>query len=520
MSELDHESRPDTGAALPLPAYRQRRRALVVGVVLLWCLGAFGVTADVHRMFSDPAVPAVDLRGRPSAPTFAFDVTGTDAQPLRRPVSVALTDERVYVSDSLSGHVAVFRHDGTLTGTLGDGRLQVPAYLSVSADEKRLFVSDRALATVLVFNTTDGSFEQTITPTVAVSVESTTASSAESTLVPFPWAPVAVAAADDDTLIVSDVRGTHRVVWLDSAGTLLAAIPDPDETPDLVLDFPNAVNSIGERVWVSDSNSRRLLEFGEGGDLVRSLPLGRLIRGFDVVLAEEGGPVYFALVDAFSHEVVLISENGSEAARFGGPGTGPGQLMFPNDVAVRNGTTWVADTGNARVSVWEWGEAARIAADAVWPGGPSWLGVLSALLLFSPVALVLLLRRVRGAVSPEVMPMLSVWGSMSRGWGRVVLLAPPSAGEPPVAQALPPIETSPVSPSDVAFIAQVYSLATEQAEVLSIALRTRLLVTEDGVLATVARARGVEVYDAAGFAREFAMAGALQTGVEEHTDGV
>ncbi|MDY0088506.1 MAG: hypothetical protein RBS78_08170 [Coriobacteriia bacterium] len=70
----------------------------------------------------------------------------------------------------------------------------------------------------------------------------------------------------------------------------------------------------------------------------------------------------------------------------------------------------------------------------------------------------------------------------------------------------------------MAFIAQIYLLETEQAEVLSIALRTRMLVTEDVTLGTVARARGVEVYDAAGFAREFGMAGAERTAVEEHGD--
>ncbi|MDY0088505.1 MAG: hypothetical protein RBS78_08165 [Coriobacteriia bacterium] len=437
MSGQDQASAPD-GDIAPLPAYRRRRRALVVAVVFVWFIGALGAAADLHRMFGDPAVPTVDLRGRPSAPAFAFNVTGTKDEPLRRPVSVALTDDRVYVSDSLAGHVAVFRHDGTLADTVGDDRLQVPTYLSVSADGERLFVSDRALATVLAFNTADGSFVETVTPTVAVSAESTTAASAEETLAALPWAPIAVEAADDGTLIVSDVLDTHRILRLDAAGTLIRETPDHVTPPDLVLDFPNAVKSIGERVWVSDSNSRRLLEFGADGALVRSLPLGRLIRGFDVVLAEEGGPVYFALVDAFSHEVVLISESGSEVARFGGPGAGPGQFMFPNDVAVRNAVTWVVDTGNARVSVWEWGEAARRAANAVWPGGPSWLGLLSATLLGAPLALLLLLRPVRAAISPEIVPILSVWGSISQGWGRVRLLVPTSAGEPPVTEKLPP----------------------------------------------------------------------------------
>jgi hypothetical protein len=248
---------------------------------------------------------------------------------------------------------------------------------------------------------------------------------------------------------------------------------------------------------------------------MRSLPLGRLIRGFDVVLAEEGGPVYFALADAFSHEVVLISEAGTEVARVGGQGPGAGQLLFPNDVAVHAGVTWIVDTGNARVQAWEWGEAARAAAAALWPGGPSWLGVLSALLLLSPLALLFLLRRVRAAVSPEAIPMLAVW-SMGGRWGRVRLFISPSAGEPAQAETLPLIETSPVSGSDVAFIAQVYSLEEEQAETLSIALRVRMLVTEDQTLAMVARARGIEVYDPAEFAAEFVSEGTAGTTGEQN----
>jgi hypothetical protein len=535
----DHEREPvtDTPPATPLPAYRRRRRSLVFVVVLVFTIGVVGLALDVRRMVGDPTEPLVDILGRPTAPTFAFDVTGPEETPLQRPVSIAITDERIYVSDSLAGHIAVFRHSGAYEGSIGGDRLVVPLYVSVSPAGERLFVSDRALEAVLSFSSLDGSFIETITPTVLTrldttsqpgpvangsaeqtaspSTEGTTSASAEETLTPLAWSPIAVEVADDGSLLVSDVAGTHRVWRLERDGAVIRGVPDSeDENPEVTLDFPNAVKSIGERVWVSDSNSRRLLEFGEGGTLARSLPLGRLIRGFDVVLAEEGGPVYFALVDAFSHEVVLLSESGSEVARFGEPGTGPGQFSFPNDVVVHEGVTWVVDTGNARIQAWEWGESARVAAAAVWPGGPSWIGVASALLLLAPLALLFLLRRVRAAVSPETVPILSVQGADGR-WGRVRLLVPPSAGEPPVADTLPPIQTSLVSPSDVAFIGQVYSLDTEQAEVLSIALRVRMLVTEDETLAVVARARGVEVYDPESFAGEFASAGVVIVEAEE-----
>jgi hypothetical protein len=495
VSEREQLAATEKPEAQPLPAYRRRRRVLVLVVVIAFALGVAGAAVEARRMLADPAVPTVDIFGRPGAPVFAFNVTGPEDDPLQRPVSVAVTDGRVYVTDSLAGRISVFRHGGAAAGIIGEERLEVPLYVAVDSTGEELYVSDRTLASVFAFRTADGSFIETITP------------SAEGTDTPVEWQPIAVEAADDGSLFVSDVAAEHKVWHIERDGTIISSVPDTGTAgPEVELDFPNAVKSIGERVWISDSNGRRLLEFGEGGVLMRSLPLGRLIRGFDVVLAEEGGPVYFALADAFSHEVVLISEAGSEVARVGGAGPGAGQLSFPNDVAVHAGVTWIVDTGNARVQAWEWGEAARAAAAALWPGGPSWLGLLSALLLLSPLALLFLLRRVRAAVSPEAIPMLSVWGMGGR-WGRVRLFCAPSAGEPAQAETLPLIETSPVSGSDVAFIAQVYSLEEEQAETLSIALRVRMLVTEDQTLAMVARARGIEVYGPAEFAAEFVSEG-------------
>ena len=446
-------------------------------------------------MLADPVVPPVDASGRPGAPVFAFDLSGSEDEPLQRPVSAAVTDERLYVSDSLAGHVAVFRLGGMPAGTIGADRLEVPVYVAVGSEAGELYVSDRALAAVLAFDTADGSFIETITP------------SFEETDTPVAWAPIAVEAADDGTLFVSDVAAEHRVLHLERDGTVIGTLPDPDaDGMPVEFDFPNAVKSIGERVWVADSNNRRLLEFGEGGSLVRSLPLGRLIRGFDVVLAETDGPVYFALTDSFSHQVVLISEVGSEVARLGEPGSGVGELLFPNDVVVHAGITWVVDTGNARVQAWEWGDAARVAAAAVWPGGPSWLGLLSVPFLLAPLGLLTLLRRIRAAISPEAIPMVSIC-SVDRRWGRVRLLIALSAGDPPRGDTLPPIETSPISPSDVLMLREVYALEEEQAETLSLALRVRMLVTEDRTLATIARARGIEVYDPAAYADEFSSAG-------------
>ena len=478
-------------AKRPVPPYRLRRRWFVVAVCLAFAIGVVGAVADFSRMLGGPALPGIDIHGRPATPTFAFDLPAPGEPALQRPVSVTATGERIYVTDSLAGEIVVLRHNGSIDTTIGADHLGVPLYAAVDPEGDELYVSDRAFDAVLAFSTRGGSFIETITP------------SFEGTDTPVAWSPIAVEVAPDGSLFVSDVAGEHRVWHVARDGTVLGVLPDPDAagTP-VTFDFPNAVKALDGRVWVSDSNNRRLVEFDADGRLVRSLPLGRLIRGFDVVMAEEGAPVYFALTDAFSHQVVLVSEAGSEVARVGEPGVGPGQMSFPNDVAVHDGITWVVDTGNARVQAWEWSEAAHIAAAAVWPGGPGWVGLLSIPFLLAPLGLLALVRRVRAAVSPEAIPMLSVWGATGT-WDRVLLLLAPSAGEPPHPDTLPPIVTSPVSQSDAAFVREYYGLEHEQAETLSLALRCRMLVTDDRTLETIARARGIEVYDPAGFAVEF-----------------
>lgn len=468
-----------------------------MAVVLLCLAGVAGLVPDALRILAGPITPVPDLIGRPTSPVYAYDLPRGDEPLLERPVSVVVARERIYVSDSLAGHVAVFRPAGTLLSTVGEDRLGIPLYVAVDEERDEIFVTDREHAAILVFEAGNGSFVETLTPTV------------DGTATVEPWAPLAIDVADDGSLYVTDIAGPHRIWHIDRSGRRLGMLPSSAEATGTAssgssFDYPNAVKSLGERVWVADSNNRRLVEFDASGEQVRSLPLGRLIRGFDVVMAEEGGPVYFALVDAFSHQVVIVSETGSEISRIGEPGSGEGQLAFPNDVAIAGGIAWVADTGNARVQAWEWNGAAQSAALALWPGGPTLLGALAALLLLSPLLLLLNLRPVTVTVSGQILPALRDAAGDTRVWSRVRLLGTPSAEI--VADAypwLPPVRESAISRSDAAIVREVYQLDVDQAETLTLALRTRSLLTDDPMLARLGRARGLDVYDADSFITEF-----------------
>ncbi len=496
--------RSDRPSTRTVRAYRRRRQARHIAVVLLALLGLAGLVPDVLRALGGPITPRPDAAGRPTPPAYAFSLPRTGDPALLRPLSVTVADDRVYVGDSLAGLVAVFRIDGAAEEPLGETELEVPLYLAANERVGELYVTDRALSAVLAFDLATGSFVETITPSL------------ETTPVPDPlWAPLAVDVADDGTLYVTDVSGPHRVWHLARDGEVLGVLPrSAEETgaPDAGdgFDYPNAVKALGGRVWIADSNNRRLVEFDGEGEQVRSLPLGRLVRGFDVVMAEPGAPVYFALADAFSHQVVLVSESGSEVARLGEPGGAAGQLAFPNDVAVAGGVAWIADTGNARVQAWEWDGAARAGMLTLWPGGPGLLAALSAFLLFgAPLLLLFDLRAVTVAVSGPALPALRdlLAGRRAR-WGRVRLVAAPASAVVPEAfPGLPPLEEREISRPDVSIVGRTYGLDPDQAETLTLALRTRSLLTGDPTLQVIGRARGLDVYDARSFAEEFLLPG-------------
>ncbi len=473
----------------------------MTAVCVLFAIGVLGVSSDARRILGGRAegAPAPETTPAVSAPVFAYGFAGTGESALRRPVGVSVIAGTVYVADSLAGHVAVFREGGAFEGVIGDDRLEVPLYLAGDEDARELLVTDRSLRALLVFGF-DGSFVETVTPVGRFAEESAAVEA---------WAPIAVARADDGSIYVTDVADEHRVWHMSRGGEVLGVVPSveaaEETTPSVAFDFPNAVVASEGRVWVADSNNRRLVELGSAGEVVRSVPLGRLVRGLArLEIGEPGSRPHFALIDAFSHEVVLVSDIGSEVGRVGGPGSGGGMLQFPNDVAVTETALFVADTGNARIQVYEWPDARGLAA-LVWEGGPSWLGLLSGPLLLAPLALVWFVRPVRVVVSREALEELRASVDPAWEWRRVRLVLTPTVARNAPRRPGPRAEVSEFSHPDVVEIARDYELGDANSETLSLALRHHVLLTGDPMLATVAGARGVELLDVAGFVEEFAL---------------
>jgi DNA-binding beta-propeller fold protein YncE len=266
------------------------------------------------------------------------------AEPFRRPVGVAVGRSRVYVADSEAGLVRVFSVWGPEATPIGEGVLRVPTYLAFDGASGTLIVSDRAAGRALRFS-----------PRGEVSGELRPADEATGTA----WAPLGLA-ADAGRIAVTDASVLQRVLLMDATGTVTLEIGTRDATSTgvvgVALDYPNSVDFVGDEIWVGDSNNRRVLVFDSQGGLQRLVRIDGVARGLAALEDPDSGRTLVAVVDALGSEIVLLdAATGEEVARFGGPGSAPGRLAYPNDVAYDPTARrlYVADTGNARVQVWD-----------------------------------------------------------------------------------------------------------------------------------------------------------------------
>lgn len=337
------------------PFDRPRTIAFVLGLMLAVGGGALAAFSPEPPVYV-PVAPGAS----PDAPRlkYLFALPEPGDALLQRPVGVAVGGGRLYVTDSGAGLVRSFSTAGPDAGDIGTDVLDVPAYVAKDPLDGSILVSDRARRGVYRFDT-DGELLGEVRP------------SAEAT---GTWEPLGVAADGEGSIAVTDASARHRVVVMDEAGEVSltlggAGIQSGDVA--VALEFPNTVAFNADEIWVGDSNNRRVLVFDREGRLLRLVRVSGVARGLAFIA--EGDLTHTAVVDALTSEIVLLDAEGGEAARFGGPGSAPGQLAYPNDVAFEPGTRrlYVADTGNARVQVWEAVPADEAAEDIATRGrGP------------------------------------------------------------------------------------------------------------------------------------------------------
>jgi DNA-binding beta-propeller fold protein YncE len=361
------------------PLSRARQAALSAGLVLVVAGGLLAWFAPPPPVPVPVAPEVIDTMPRL---TYVRSIPEAGEAPFSRPVGVAVGGGLLYVADAEDGVVRVFSMTGRTLGEMGRDVLDVPAYVAFDGGGSALLVTDRGARAVFVFEKT-GEFVGALTPS------SETTSSVETTP---SWEPLGVAADGFGAIAVTDTSGRHHVWVMDRAGEPLLSLGGLEslETSGgvtVALDYPNSVAFLGTEIWVSDSNNRRLLVFDRDGSFLRFVRVDGVTRGLAFVEGSLEGARYVAVADVLGSQVLLLDDDGTTVASYGGPGTEAGRLAYPNDVAYDRATDqlFVADTGNRRVQVWsvQWPEPGEP------PAAPEQQAAISAMQLAGLIVVVL-----------------------------------------------------------------------------------------------------------------------------------
>jgi DNA-binding beta-propeller fold protein YncE len=158
--------------------------------------------------------------------------------------------------------------------------------------------------------------------------------------------PTAVAAGPLGRLYIGDAgRGT--VLRITPDGKVLFEFAAPTGSPALQ---PIDLEVTGFKVYVLDAQSSGLLRYSDTGsflDVLRSFESsrGQMPRALSV---DASGRVLLCLTPL--HQVMVLDESSRTETIVGGLGSRAGEMSRPTGVAfARDGTYYVADTGNARL---------------------------------------------------------------------------------------------------------------------------------------------------------------------------
>jgi DNA-binding beta-propeller fold protein YncE len=489
-----------TGGAMA----RARRRRLVLLGGLAAALAVLSYASYYYAQNRRLPLPQVVTSSSQvvEAPAFQTAFSGTDANAMTQPTGIGVIRDRVYVTDSAWHSVRAYTRDGGYLFTFGpiaDGkntRLSSPVHLAVAGDDT-IWVTDRGLRGVYVFDE-NGKFLRKFAPNGDAA---------------FSWSPLAIAFGPDGNLYVSDVGNSqkHRILAFAADGRLLsewgrtAQVSSVGESPGAFL-FPNgiAVKGTGANalVFVADGNNRRVQVFHPDGSFVRLINTSGTPRG---IALDSQGRLY--VVDALSHRVDIYSEVGVPLATFGENGVSPGQFSFPNDVVIDStDRILVTDRDNNQVQVWGYGVAEIPGVTRITPGN-WWLSLIALPFLTLPFVF----RRRRFVVAPdfvEGMVVADLVGKMTQGRWRWVMTeadAAPYAGRVVEGVDLGEIlHGEPYSDTEAGQLKGRFSVALQRAGLLAMAMRYRILCTEDVELAGLAAALGIDVYDRASWLEKFA----------------
>jgi tripartite motif-containing protein 71 len=260
-------------------------------------------------------------------------------------------DHRVYVADFGNNRVNVFEPDGTYVDFMPNpapaapaGGFNQPQDVTVSPDGKQVFVVDTYNHRVQKFNPAGD-------PVKVWGFRGSDVAGGNAMNYPrgitFSKGEVFVMNSREGDVKVYSNNGVYKrslLEWGREEGqTNLARGVHVDGTG---------------RIYVADSNNRRIQVFNAAGSLLWTAPCGgppppppsmSLFAGCTGVDTDGQGNVYAAAPT--EHTVYKYSPTGALLQKIGSLGSGNGQLRAPYDVAIWKGKLYVTESNNRRVSV-------------------------------------------------------------------------------------------------------------------------------------------------------------------------
>lgn len=420
------------------------------------------------------------------SPQVVRTFTGAEADPLLRPVAVRVYDRKLYVADAQRGVVDVFSPGGHSFGGIGKGVLRTPVSVARHPLTGDLYVADRALEAVLVFDD-EGIAQGPFAPRVP-------SGAAWSSTPTALWSPLSLDFSDDGYLFVTDARNRHRVLIFRPDGQFER---EADRVPASAsggesLEYPAAIEVDGNEVWVADSNNMRLVVYDVSGRFLRVVDAPRLPRSI-AFLRGSSGKNTALIADPMSHRIGAVdARSGKSAGGFGSMGQGESQLSYPNAAAVANGDiVVVADTGNSRIAIWSWAGISAGNGAGMW-----WWGLLLIPLL-PLLALPAVLKRPRYFVTvdflktveeagrmSELTDLRAVWECLPEDWDEANALELHGG---PFGLHLQPVKGS---ESDLRAMRERYHLSDREAAVFTAARGVAEILTTDEDIIRLAPAVG------------------------------
>lgn len=346
---------------MALPSYyakRKRNKAIAIGLMLLALLLLMLIFGAYVTVRAEPLPKVGQAKGKNALPPpeFLFAITGGPGDlALKKPLDVAIhPNGNIYVTTSThkfgEGRIEVFRPNSTYIFSFDKidkgKKLRAPNYINIDK-AGNVYVSDKRHKAIFIF-AANGTFKKRFVPDNKSD---------------FAWMPMAMAFDKNGKLYVTDVGSRHRLLIFNKSGKLEKEIGSTAMTTKKgqfpgKFYFPNGVFIDKDgRIFVADSNNKRVQVFSAEGKYERMIDTGGLPRGIAV-----DGENRLYTVDPLGHDVSVFkkaAKGGTPLTVFGGQGIMLGQMLYPNGMRLDESgrRIYVADRENNRVDVFEWPES-------------------------------------------------------------------------------------------------------------------------------------------------------------------